>query len=82
VRSPLTIKAVTPIRKLVSPSRLIPGVQASLDGARRKKSSSAIVDGRFWESQDHDSLGEPRKRRLNEVLAEALVPRLSVHGQR
>ena len=82
MRSPLTIKAVTPIRKLVSPSRLIPGVQASLDGARRKKSSSAIVDGRFWESQDHDSLGEPRKRRLNEVLAEALVPRLSVHGQR
>jgi glycosyltransferase involved in cell wall biosynthesis len=40
------------------------------------------VDGRFWESQDHDSLGEPRKRHLHEVLAEALFPRLSVHGQR
>jgi exopolysaccharide biosynthesis polyprenyl glycosylphosphotransferase len=57
-------------------------VQASVDGARRKKSSSAIVDGRFWEWQDHDSLGEPRKRHLSEVLAEALFPRLSVHGRR
>jgi exopolysaccharide biosynthesis polyprenyl glycosylphosphotransferase len=27
-------------------------------------------------------LGEPRKRNLSEVLAEALFPRLSVHGQR
>jgi hypothetical protein len=82
VRSPLTIKPVTPIRKFAAPSRLIPGVQASVDGARRKKSSSAIVDGRFWEWQDHDSLGEPRKRHLSEVLAEALFPRLSVHGRR
>ena len=82
MRSPLTIKPVTPIRKFAPPSRLIPGVQASVDAVRRKKSSSAIVDGRFWESQDHDSVGEPRKRHLNEVLAEALFPRLSVHGQR
>ena len=82
MRSPLTIKPVTPIRKFAPPSRLIPGVQASVDGARRKKSSSAIVDGRFWEAQDHEGLGEPRKRHLSEVLAEALVPRLSVHGQR
>ena len=29
-----------------------------------------------------NGLGEPRKRRLSEVLAEALFPRLSVHGLR
>jgi len=40
------------------------------------------VDGRFWEWQGPDGLGEPRKRHLSEVLAEALFPRLSVHGQR
>jgi exopolysaccharide biosynthesis polyprenyl glycosylphosphotransferase len=40
------------------------------------------VDGRFWEWQGPDGLGEPRKPHLSEVLAEALFPRLSVHGQR
>jgi exopolysaccharide biosynthesis polyprenyl glycosylphosphotransferase len=82
VRSPLTIKPVTPIRKFGSPSRLIPGAQASSGAVPRKKSSSATVDGRFWGWQDHDGLGEPRKRHFAEVLAETLFPRLSVHGQR
>jgi len=81
VRSPLTIKAATPIRNLASPSRLIPGAQASNFGVKRKKSSSATVDGRFWEWQGSDGLGEPRKRHLTEVLADVLFPRLSVHGQ-
>jgi exopolysaccharide biosynthesis polyprenyl glycosylphosphotransferase len=81
VRSPLTIKAATPIRNLASPSRLIPGAQASNFGVKRKKSSSATVDGRFWEWQGSDGLGEPRKRHLTEVLADVLFPRLSVHSQ-
>ena len=81
MRSPLTIKAATPIRNLASPSRLIPGAQASNFGVKRKKSSSATVDGRFWEWQGSDGLGEPRKRHLTEVLADVLFPRLSVHGQ-
>ena len=81
MRSPLTIKAATPIRNLASPSRLIPGAQASNFGVKRKKSSSATVDGRFWEWQGSDGLGEPRKRHLTEVLADVLFPRLSVHSQ-
>jgi FlaA1/EpsC-like NDP-sugar epimerase len=40
------------------------------------------VDGRFWGWQDHDGLGEPRKHTFSEVFAEALFPRLSVHGHR
>jgi len=82
VRFPVTIKSVTPIRKLASPSRLIPGAQASIGEAPRKKSSSATVDGRFWGWQAQDGLGEARKPHFSEVLAEALFPRLSVHGQR
>jgi exopolysaccharide biosynthesis polyprenyl glycosylphosphotransferase len=82
VRSPLKIKPVTPPRRVALPSRLIPGAQASLGGATRKKSSSATVDGRFWEWSGPDGLGEPKKRGISEVLAEALFPRLSVHGQR
>ncbi len=82
MRSSLTTRPVTPIRKFASPSRLIPGAQASVHDVPRKKSSSATVDGRFWEWQGPDGLGEPRKRHLSEVLAEALFPRLSVHGQR
>jgi exopolysaccharide biosynthesis polyprenyl glycosylphosphotransferase len=61
---------------------MIPGAQASSAGIARKKSSSVTVDGKFWEWQGPDGLGEPRKRRFSEVLAEALFPRLSVHGQR
>jgi exopolysaccharide biosynthesis polyprenyl glycosylphosphotransferase len=82
VRSPLKIKPATPARSFASPSRLIPGAQASPSSSPRKKSSSAIVDGRFWEWQGPDNLGELRKRRLTEVLAENLLPRLSVHGLR
>lgn len=82
MRPPLTIKAVTPTRKLAPPSRLIPGAQASNVGVKRKKSSSATVDGRFWEWQGSEGLGERRKRHLTEVLADVLFPRLSVHGQR
>jgi exopolysaccharide biosynthesis polyprenyl glycosylphosphotransferase len=82
VRSPLKIEPVTPIRKFVSPSRLIPGAHASTGGAPRKKSSSATVDGRFWGWQGRDSVGQARKRHLSEVVAEALFPRLSVHGRR
>jgi exopolysaccharide biosynthesis polyprenyl glycosylphosphotransferase len=81
VRSPATIRPVTPIRKFASPSRLIPGAQTSIAGTARKKSSSVTVDGRFWEWQGADGLGERRKRGFSEVLAEALLPRLSVHGQ-
>jgi exopolysaccharide biosynthesis polyprenyl glycosylphosphotransferase len=81
VRSPLTIKPVTPIRKFASPSRLIPGAQAVAGEVSRKK-SSVTVDGRFWDWQGQDALGEPRKRHLSEIIAEALFPRLSVHGQR
>jgi exopolysaccharide biosynthesis polyprenyl glycosylphosphotransferase len=66
----------------VSPSRLIPGAQASIGSGPRKKSSSATVDGRFWDWQGPDGLGEPRKRHVSEILAEALFPRLSVHSQR
>jgi hypothetical protein len=69
------------MRKLASPSRLIPGAQASNVSVKRKKSSSATVDGRFWEWQGSDGLGEPRKRHLTEVLADVLFPRLSAHGQ-
>jgi exopolysaccharide biosynthesis polyprenyl glycosylphosphotransferase len=81
VRSPLTIKPVTPIRKFASPSRLIPGAQAAAGEVSRKK-SSVTVDGRFWDWQGQDALGEPRKRHLSEIIAEAFFPRLSVHGQR
>jgi exopolysaccharide biosynthesis polyprenyl glycosylphosphotransferase len=80
VGSPLTNPS-SPNRKFGSPSRLIPGAQASLGGVPRKKAASVTVDGRFWEWQVPDALGESRKRRLSEVLAEALLPRLSVHGQ-
>jgi exopolysaccharide biosynthesis polyprenyl glycosylphosphotransferase len=82
VNSPLTIKPVTPIRKFGAPSRLIPGAQASSGGVPRKKSASATVDRRFWGWQDHDGLGELRKLTFSEVFAEALFPRLSVHGRR
>jgi len=82
VASPLTIKLATPARRSASPSRLIPGVQASVGGIPRKKSSSVTVDGRFWEWQGPAGLGEPRKRNFSEVLVEALLPRLSVHGPR
>ena len=78
--SPLTNPS-SPNRKFGSPSRLIPGAQASLGGVPRKKAASVTVDGRFCEWQVPDALGESRKRRLSEVLAEALLPRLSVHGQ-
>ena len=78
--SPLS-KPSSPNRKFGSPSRLIPGAQASIGGVPRKKAASVTVDGRFWEWQVPDALGESRKRRLSEVLAEALLPRLSVHGQ-
>jgi hypothetical protein len=81
VRSPLTIKPVTPIRKFASPSRLIPGAQAVAGEVSRKK-SSVTVDGRFWDWQGQDAPGEPRKRHLSEIIAEAVFPRLSVHGQR
>ena len=53
-----------------------------MGGVTRKKASSVTVDGRFWEWQGGDGLGEPRKRHFSEVLAEALLPRLSVHGPR
>jgi hypothetical protein len=82
VRTPLTNKPANPTRRFALPSRLIPGAQASAGGVPRKKSSSATVDGRFWDWQGPDGLGEPRKRRAFEVLAEALFPRLSAHGQR
>jgi len=81
VRSPLTIKPVTPIRKFASPSRLIPGARAAAGEVSRKK-SSVTVDGRFWDWQGQDALGEPRKRQLSEIIAEAFFPRLSVNGQR
>lgn len=81
MHSPLTNKPVNLIRKFASPSRLIPGAQASPGEVPRRK-SSVTVDGRFWEWQGQDGLGEPRKRHLSEVLAEAFFPRLSVHGQR
>ncbi len=80
MRSPLTIKPVTPIRKFASPSRLIPGGQAAGEASRKK--SSVTVDGRFWDWQGQGGLGEARKRRLSEIVAEAFFPRLSVHGQR
>jgi len=82
VRSPATNKPVTPIRQFASPSRLIPGAQASIGGIPRKKSSSATLDGRFWGWQNPDGLTQPRKRHFSEVFAEGLFPRLSVHGQR
>ena len=82
MRSPVTIRPVTPIRKFAFPSRLIPGAQRSIDGATRRKSSSATLDGRFWGWQGQNDLGEARKPHFFLVLAEALFPRLSVHGQR
>jgi exopolysaccharide biosynthesis polyprenyl glycosylphosphotransferase len=80
VPSPLTIRPGPATRRFASPSRLIPGAQASA-GVPRKKSASATLDGRLWEWQGTDTFGEPRKRRVSEVLAEALFPRLSIHGQ-
>jgi exopolysaccharide biosynthesis polyprenyl glycosylphosphotransferase len=82
VGPPLTTRIITPIGQFAPPSRLIPGAQASTGRVHRKKSSSAIVDGRFWGWQDHDGLGEPRKRHFSKVLAEAVLPRLWVHGLR
>ena len=81
MRSPLSIKPVTSIRKFASPSRLIPGAQASVSSVSRKKSSSATVDGRFWEWQGPGGLGEPRKRRISEVLAKAFFPTFSTYGR-
>ena len=81
MRFPLPIKPGTPSRQLASPSRLIPGAQASISGVPRKK-SSATVDGRFWEWPVPEGFGEPKKRRLSEVLAEVLLPSPLVHGQR
>jgi FlaA1/EpsC-like NDP-sugar epimerase len=66
----------------VSPSRLIPGAQPVTGNIPRKKSSSVTVDGRLWEWQGPDGLGESRKRKFSELLTEALLPRLSVHGRR
>ena len=40
------------------------------------------MDGRFWGWQGQNDLGEARKPHFFLVLAEALFPRLSVHGQR
>jgi len=40
------------------------------------------VDGRFWEWPVPEGFGEPKKRRLSEVLAEVLLPSPLVHGQR
>jgi len=81
VPSPVPIKPVTPIREFALPSRLIPGAQASLGGVARKNSSSATVDGRFWEWRDSDGLGEARKRQISDVIVGALFPRLAIHGQ-
>jgi exopolysaccharide biosynthesis polyprenyl glycosylphosphotransferase len=81
VGSPLTIKPSSPSRKFASPSRLIPGAQGSIGAVPRKKVASVTVDGRFWEWQVPNASEEPRKRRLSEALAEALLPRLSVRGQ-
>ena len=81
MHSPLTNKPSTPSRKFASPSRLIPGGQAPFDGIPRKKSSSATVDGRFWEWQGPDGLGEPKKRHFSEVLAGVLLPTPSIHVQ-
>jgi len=82
VRPSQTIKPATPIRQFAFPSRLIPGAQAAVGGIPRKKSSSGTVDGRFWECPGPARLGESRKRHFSEVLAEAVFPRLSIHGQR
>ncbi len=82
MRSPLTNRSATPSRKFASPSRLIPGAQAPFDGIPRKKSSSATVDGRFWEWQGPDGFGAPRKRRFSEVLADTLLPTPSMYGLR
>lgn len=43
-------------------------------GVPRKKSSSVTVDGRFWEWQGQDGLGEPKKRNFTEALAETILP--------
>ena len=79
--APLPIKPVIPIGKFAPPSRLIPGAQASTRNVPRKKSSSATVDGRFWDWQDTDSLAEATKPDFSEGLAEVLFPRLSAHGR-
>jgi len=82
VRLPPTTKPENPKRRFALPSRLIPGAQASAGNAPRKKSSSATVDGRFWDWQKSEGLKELRKRPRTELLAEALFPTLWPHGQR
>jgi exopolysaccharide biosynthesis polyprenyl glycosylphosphotransferase len=81
VRPPLTIKPENPERRFAQPSRLIPGAEASGGNAPRKKSSSVTVDGRFWDWQNSEGLGELRKRPRTELLAKALFPGLWLHGQ-
>jgi exopolysaccharide biosynthesis polyprenyl glycosylphosphotransferase len=82
VRLPPTTKPENRKRRFALPSRLIPGVQASVGNAPKKKYSSATVDGRFWDWQKSEGLEEVRKRSRTELLAEALFPALWPHGQR
>ena len=82
MRLPPTTKPENPKRRFALPSRLIPGAQVSAGNAPRKKSSSATVDGRFWEWQKSEGLEKLRKRPRIELLAEALFPSLWPHGQR
>lgn len=81
MRLPLTTKPENPKRRLALPSRLIPGAQASVGNTPRKKSSSATVDGRFWDWQKSEGLEERGKRSRTELLAEALFPALWPHGR-
>lgn len=82
MRPLLTSKPASPARHFVQPSRLIPGAQASVGNAPRRKSSAAIVGGRYWDWQDSEGLGQLQKRPRTELLAEALFPALCLQGQR
>lgn len=64
------------------PSRLIPGGQAPVGNVPRKKSSSARVDGRFWNWQKTEGVEEKKKRPRTEIVTEALFPVFWLHGHR
>ena len=76
-----TIKPENPAPRFLLPSRLIPGAQTAASNSTRRKSSSATVDGRFWDWQNSEGLGELRKRPRTARLAETLFPALWRHGQ-
>ena len=69
-----TTKPTNPPRLFASPSRLIPGAQASVGSIPRKKPSSVTIDGRFWGLQDPERSAQAKPPNVFSLLAEILLP--------